>query len=394
MICGTRAVAVPTTGRKTLTGRSCRILPSHKQRENALRNCSLSIVRFLYPSQRHPPSIFICLPRAETTEHGLHTMARLNTTRTQAKEEPRRRTGLKDNSAQPESLGQARPLQDRSSKGSTHKKHSSGTFFDIFPDSVQTHEDENDDVQYKSSPSLPSRKQKTKRTLKAAPVNSLLLPLQHRRRQRPNTKAGTDDYDKENDLTEDTMDSYSVEASPQPSPRRNAEQTPERSRLQDRPMSRLSLESRGSDEEDCGNDTFNSIDDFVVSDNDEISYHETSGSETDEPESPPPPPPKSARKRLLRGRRPGTTNIGAEDNAKKDSSPLRSPCVDDRSSVEDKITPSSSNSPGHMSQDDGQLVTKLTELALEEDLQDVDDKGYTSPQPEETRSPYEQHLVS
>ena len=234
---------------------------------------------------------------------------------------------------------------------------------------------------------MPPRKQKTKPALKAATVNSLLLPLQRRRRQRSNTKAGTDDYDKENDLTEDTMDSYSVDPSPQPSPRRNTEHTtPESGRLYDRPLSRMgpgspgSRESESESEESHGDDSFNSLDDFVVSDNSEPSCYETSESETDAPKSSPPPPPKSTRKRLLRGRRPRTSDITAEKDVLKSPSPGRKEIL---SSLDDKV-----------SQNDAHLVTKLNKLILEEDLEDLEDQDDTRAQAETNPSLYEQTLAS
>ncbi|KAJ5232074.1 hypothetical protein N7468_005030 [Penicillium chermesinum] len=284
-------------------------------------------------------------------------MARLNTTSNRTQGEPRQRTGLKEPSVhQQGSFGTEKLVKDRSSKGPSHKKKkSSGAFFDIFPDTEQTHDQDDGDDGDPTSSSLPSRKQKTTRTLKAAPVNSLLLPLQRRRRQRPNTKAGTDDYDKENDLTEDTMDSYSVDPSPQPSPRR-FEQTPERSRLQDRPRSRMSPESRGSEREDSDADTsFNSLDDFIVSDNDEISYQETSGSDSEDPKIRSPSPA-------------GDRDLGLGSNG------------------DEKSSSSSVSNPRQVSQDDIQLLTKLNKIALEDNPEGLEGQDDTSSGLETTRS--------
>jgi hypothetical protein len=65
---------------------------------------------------------------------------------------------------------------------------------------------------------------------------------------------------------------------------------------------RQSQESNSEDE--GGDNSFSSLDDFIVSDNEELSYHETSADELEEEEIPKRISAPRARRRLLRGRRP------------------------------------------------------------------------------------------
>lgn len=219
-----------------------------------------------------------------------------------------------------------------------------------------------------SPSSISPRKQNKTRTLKLARTNSLLLPLQQRPRQRPIVKLETDDYEKENDLTEYGTDTNSPSMSPAPprSPiRRNAARTPARTpkaNTNTRPFSNL---SPGGRNEDFGNDSFASLDDFIVSDNEELSYHETSDSETEVQKNPTPsPPPKSARKRLMRGRRPGF-------NLNQDMDRTSSPSDSFRLEVKlpDSVKLPSSPLVNHKqaSQDDLELSAKLGDLELNGD---------------------------
>jgi predicted SprT family Zn-dependent metalloprotease len=230
-------------------------------------------------------------------------MARLNTAKAQTSNDSKRRSALTEwtSLASDDSLtSQKRTATKRTDAkdgiprrpqtvSSRRQNTSSSGEFDIFTDSDRMGESGRDE-------SSPTKRTKA-RTLKTAQVNSLLLPLSQRPRQRQSDKVETDDYDKENDLTED-------EPSPIPR-RRNTARTPARSipslREQQHPESE-------AEEEDAADTSSNSLDDFVVSDNDEISYHETSDSETDEdertPSPSPSPAPQSTRKKLMRGRRP------------------------------------------------------------------------------------------
>lgn len=145
---------------------------------------------------------------------------------------------------------------------------------------------------------------RSKSPLKSAKVNSLLLPVPQQARTRPARKSEVD-YDKENDLGEGEVDELpetattTTETEQRQSPARRERglgQTPGR-RGNGRQFQAF-REPTPSDSEDNG---FDSLDDFIVSDNEEVSYHETSESETDDATPPPPPP---ARRRLFRGRRP------------------------------------------------------------------------------------------
>ena len=127
-----------------------------------------------------------------------------------------------------------------------------------------------------------------------------------------------DDYDKENDITGDATEPYTPERSPIPhrSPTTQiATHATVRNREPPSPLSRR--DHKDKDEDSYGDNGFDSMDEFVVSDNDEPSYHETSDSET-EIEKPPTPvqPPKSGRKRLMRGRKP---DVGSTVNSGKNS---------------------------------------------------------------------------
>ena len=241
--------------------------------------------------------------------------------------------------------------------------------FDIFQDDNANEEDEKPE-KVTSSPSVSPTKQKKKRTLNAAHANSLLLPLQQRPRQRPTVKVETDDYEKENDIMEETTDPYetTMESVSQRSPaRRNTPGTPPRAQRNVRSRSPLSPETETADE-DCGDNSFDSLEDFIVSDNDEPSYHETSDSETEDEKSPAPsPPPKPTRKRLMRGRRPGGDQETKElkDSSVKESFSL-SPKIPD--AVNLHSAPSESPRHGFQdSQEDLHLSTKLNELNIDDD---------------------------
>lgn len=245
--------------------------------------------------------------------------------------------------------------------GASSQRHSRGpsAIFEIFSDDSSIVESGN------SSPT----KQKKTRTLKAANVNSLLLPIGQTPRQRPIVKLETDDFEKENDIMENTPERHTAtrEAPPQASPtRRNIARTPRRSHADNTPLSAQRSQSPESEtEEDCEDNSFDSLDEFIVSDNEDLSFHETSNSETEDEKLPsPPPPPKSTRKRLMRGRKPDA------DTEKK---PLRNTSLKAPFRLEPKIPetlrlPSvDEDSPKHMSQEDFNLSTKLKSLDLNGD---------------------------
>jgi hypothetical protein len=198
-------------------------------------------------------------------------------------------------------------------KQSRRQANGSSGSFDIFPDSDSGSESESG--QHRST-----GKQQRQRTLGLARANSLLLPT--KRRPRPAIRRETEDYDKENDVPEYAMDGYQT---PDLTPTRpNASQIPTRSRMDHIASTQLEIDRQ---EEQEGNyvsfeeDSSDSLDGFIVSDNDEPSFFDTSDSETadteDEP-SPAPSPARSPRKRLIRGRRPISE---AESNTTADEEP-------------------------------------------------------------------------
>lgn len=191
---------------------------------------------------------------------------------------------------------------------------SSGSF-DIFPDSDSASEGE-------FGQRRSTGKQQKQRTLGLARVNSLLLPA--KRRPRPAIRRETEDYDKENDVPEYATDGYRT---PDLTPTRpNASQAPTRSRMDYIPTTQPMIDRQEEQEEpeisfEEEEDSSDSLDGFIVSDNDEPSSFETSDSETADPEaepSPAPSPVRSPRKRLLRGRRPISE---AESNTTADEEP-------------------------------------------------------------------------
>lgn len=239
--------------------------------------------------------------------------------------------------------------------GASSQRHSRGSsaVFDIFSD---------DSTNLESGRSSPRKQNKT-RTLKTANVNSLLLPIAQTPRQRPIVKLETDDFEKENDIGENTPERYTAtrEAPPQASPtRRNMAQNPRRSRADNTPLS-----PESETEEDCVDNSFDSLDDFIVSDNEDLSFHETSNSETEDEKIPtPPPPPKSTRKRLMRGRRP---DADTDKKALKTTS-LKAPFRLEPQIPETlRLSSSTESSPKHVSQEDFNLTSKLKSLDLDGD---------------------------
>ncbi|KAJ5597597.1 hypothetical protein N7537_007681 [Penicillium hordei] len=193
---------------------------------------------------------------------------------------------------------------------------SSGSF-NILPDSDSASESECG--QHRST-----GKQQKQRTLGLARVNSLLLPA--KRRPRPAIRRETEDYDKENDVPEYATDGYRT---PDLTPTRPNAPQPPRSRM-DYTAATQPVNDHHEEQEEPEisfeeEDSSDSLDGFIVSDNEELSSFETSDSETpdteDEP-SPAPSPVRSPRKRLMRGRRPKSE---AESNATADEKPSMEP---------------------------------------------------------------------
>ncbi|KAJ5125381.1 BolA protein [Penicillium atrosanguineum] len=289
-------------------------------------------------------------------------MARINTSNPLVRAPARHRATPDEKTERPASVLSDSPDSSRNGNtslfrgSSQRKKPGPGAMFDIFPDPA---------IESGSSASNTPRKQIKRRTLKTTQVNSLLLPIQ-RPRQRPSVKVETDDYDKENDIAEESFTeapATSMEPVPQLSParqNRHIPRSPGRSRPDHRPLREIHSETE--EEDDCGNYSLDSLEDFIVSDNEDISYHETSQSETEPEKAPtPPPPPKSTRKRLLRGRKPntGTNTKVLNDNPLKAPFPLET-------KISDAIKSHSSpmEAPKHLFQDDFHLSSKLNELIL------------------------------
>lgn len=195
------------------------------------------------------------------------------------------------------------------SRSQREKKTTLAANFDILPDSDGSSDVDQD---YRSSTSS-AREETIKTTipLNTAHVNSLLLPLSQQPRNRPTPKLETYDYAKENDPIDGdeeenapTISRHSSNASSRYSPtRRNARQDLEEKEGNLRFLSYRQSQETVSEDEDRDN-SFSSLDDFIVSDNEELSYHETSADETEEEKTLKSISPPRPRRRLLRGRRP------------------------------------------------------------------------------------------
>ena len=295
-------------------------------------------------------------------------MARLNTLDNESDRSSRRGVGKSEQlnvQNSPETVAYSPRL--RRPNGPLHRDSRRTSAFDIFTDAdlsmATAVPQENHTLR-----SGPSRKQKKTRTLKATHINSLLLPVQQGARQRPSIKVETDDYEKENDVTNEVMDPYAATmdvASQRPRNTRNMALTAGRSRADDRALDDLNQETET--EEGFLDNSFNSLDDFIVSDNDDLSFYETSDSDTEEESqkvSAPSTPPKPARKRLLRGRRP------SPDIERK---PLKKSPSGTPFSLEPiipttiRLRSGSKSIPKQQFQDDFQLSTKLSKLNIDDE---------------------------
>lgn len=124
------------------------------------------------------------------------------------------------------------------------------------------------------------------------------------------------------------------------------------------------MNTEPEEEDGCGDNSFNSLDDFVVSDNEDVSYQETSDSETEPEKAPtPPPPPKSTRKRLMRGRKPNSNT----DPKGLNGNPLKAPFAPEAKIDAIKFHPTPKGTPKHLFQEDLHLSTKLNKLVLDDD---------------------------
>ncbi|GKZ32719.1 hypothetical protein AbraIFM66950_002325 [Aspergillus brasiliensis] len=210
-------------------------------------------------------------------------------------------------------------IEEPSKRRNDNRLQRSGTVssgvFDIFSDNGDELS-ETEDSSLSSTRSLMSNEGRTADPLKLSQVNSLLLPLSQQSRNRPPRKSVGFNYDKENDPIDDEADeadessglsrNSSTASNRSPTRNTNREVQPRgRSRTRYMGYRREDTESEAGESED--DNGFDSMDDFIVSDDEEISYHETSDDESleeEQEEKQPTPSPPRTRKRLLRGRRP------------------------------------------------------------------------------------------
>lgn len=210
----------------------------------------------------------------------------------------------------------------------SQKKSKSSIDFQIFPDSDALFDNEAEETEeeystasesHTSSPTFSpsssigsiSSHDKTKNPLKLAHVNSMLLPMplppspvRHRRQTR---KSELLDYAKENDPVEqpgdDDLEAASLSrSSSDASSRRAPAQSNLRQTLGGSNRQRETEEEDSGDSEDNGSD----LEGFIVSDDEDVSFNDASENDSAEEEKISSPPPKP-RRRLMRGRRPGST---------------------------------------------------------------------------------------
>ncbi|KAL3461395.1 hypothetical protein BJX64DRAFT_160715 [Aspergillus heterothallicus] len=178
----------------------------------------------------------------------------------------------------------------RSKSTRTRTKTLSDQQFDIFADSDGLSERD-----------TPKGKKAIPLKLGLARANSMILPIPQQPRARTNRKSELYNYDKENDPAEEELDPEPPSLSRNPSDA-SSTRSPARNRSTQHFTAYRQLEPESDNESD--NDSINSLDDFIVSDNDEISYHGSEEEdETDEEQHKVATPPTQKR-RLFRGRRP------------------------------------------------------------------------------------------
>ncbi|KAL4892624.1 SprT-like family-domain-containing protein [Aspergillus ambiguus] len=219
-------------------------------------------------------------------------------------------------------LSQVKSRSKRLGTTTARKKQPAGGIFDIFSDSdgASEREEPRPTTARKYGGAKSSRPSDEKAALKLAPVNSMLLaPLQQQQsRGRQPRKSETYDYNKENDPVEHQQDDDEYhssisrnpsDASSRRSPVRRTARSGDGEEANDSRRS-LFLNYRQPaihlDDGESEDNSFNSMDDFVVSDSEEPSFRETSDDDQAEDEDItikklPTPKPK---KRLIKGRRP------------------------------------------------------------------------------------------
>lgn len=251
-----------------------------------------------------------------------------------------------------------------------------------------------------SSDSLPSHDAKGKNPLRLAHVNSMILPLSQQqparstRRPTATTPATTistrtpkpeeiDNYDKENDPIEQEPEDDAVssltrsssDASSRHAPiRRNNSQTSGKDRRTGPLFSKYrqheTVEEQGDLEENEDDAIDDSLNDFVVSDNEDLSYDGTSSIDDLEEEEketkniPSSPPPSRPRRRLVRGRRPAPRVESEPESEAEAKKPCEVPSHRGQTPVESTIA--SLPSPGVETQDNGNISDRLGHLNLED----------------------------
>ncbi|KAL4977438.1 SprT-like family-domain-containing protein [Aspergillus desertorum] len=186
-----------------------------------------------------------------------------------------------------------KPQLVRSKSTRTRIKTPSEQHFDIFADSDGTIERD----MPKSEKVIP---------LKLARTNSMILPVPQQPRTRTSRKSELYNYDKENDPLEEELDPEPASLSRNPSDASSTRRSPTRGRTTQQ-FTTYRQPQQESEDENGNDDSFNSLDNFIVSDNEEPSYHETSDDDEEEEEERKVSPPPTQRRRLFRGRRPSPT---------------------------------------------------------------------------------------
>ncbi|EED17647.1 SprT family metallopeptidase, putative [Talaromyces stipitatus ATCC 10500] len=133
--------------------------------------------------------------------------------------------------------------------------------------------------------------------------------------------------DEEEDGGEDTglhEDANSGAGNGVGSGRRFDSEPPEASFMQYRETRRKEESDESEVEVSDDSDGYNSLDDFIVSDNEDLSYFDD-GLEEDEDEEVKPPTPKPSRRRLIRGRKPRTSSISSQTQRLHISNEIHSP---------------------------------------------------------------------
>ncbi|KAE8147530.1 SprT-like family-domain-containing protein [Aspergillus avenaceus] len=246
--------------------------------------------------------------------------------------------------------------------------------FNIFSDSDGLSDREDDSFTSRSS-----TEGRTSDPLKLARTNSLLMPQSRHSRSRSTRKSELYDYTKEN-YPEEVAEDYSTtsisrnpsDASTARTPmRRLGRQTPGRNKRDNRLFSSYRQTYKSEDESE--DDGFNSLDDFIVSDNEEPSYHHSSEAEPGNDEAIKAPTPPRRKKRLVKGRRP---NPEAEVKKALESSAYNNlrlePTLPAAISM---ASPEPQPGPKRLFKTPANIDEKLNRLALEDEVVNEDGLG-------------------